>query len=297
MRCTLSQIEAGGSARQPRVLWIHCSFWPARFERCASLAENFLSRAGLFGGATYICVDNAVAASAPRVGWIHLRGSNDAREFSAWSEGWRHACSIGVSFDMVVLSNDTFPFHQPFAGFLAPLFRWKLRRLLRSGECSWALGVVERGFEYRHLSEYITSFMVILGPQAVQPALTQMTTLPVDCGLESDWSRGRVIWSDDPWYQDEMNRWLTRPGRRGWYAAQHLAPHTFSGLRAKAQCMLLEHALSRRLVGSGVRLVSCFDLPPPLGRTARVLYRLWELHDRRRRSRRADGTAARVPTT
>lgn len=273
------------SRGHPRVLWIHCNYSPSRLKRCTALAERFIQRTGLDITSRMIVVENsnAKAPSDPGPRWERMCGSNFAREFSAWSEGWEFARRNNEIYDIVILSNDTFPYHQPYAWLLEPLLRLKIKRLLHT-DIPWALGVVERGFNYREFQEYITSFLLILGPGAVGPALSRLIEIPEGCGLESDVSAGRVIWSTDPIYQQRMNQWLLEPGGKGWYGARRLDEQSWPDLRAKAQCMLLEHGVSRRLLTAGVRLVSCFDLRWPLGRLARIAYRVWEIADRRRRA-------------
>lgn len=290
-----SELTTGTASRQHRALWIHCNYHPERQDRCLRLAEVFLAKAGLTGCSQLVVVDNAAfpstTASVPHGRWTRLHGSNAAREFSAWEEGWHHACNGSPEPDLVILSNDTFPYHQPFSGFLAPLLRFQLRRLLNQKETGWALGLVERGFAYERLKEFITSFFVVLGPGAIGPAMTGITQLAADSGLETDSSRGRVIWSTDPLYQSLMNRWLLAPSGGGWYGASPLTERSFPGLRDKARCLLLEHALARRLVDNDIRLVSCFDLPRPLNTWVRRLYRTWDIADRRRRAWRLAPTS------
>ncbi|NJN00145.1 MAG: hypothetical protein HC793_00180 [Aquincola sp.] len=295
MKSTLQHLNSaqpqGPASKGYRALWIHCNYHPERQDRCIRLAEVFLAKAGLIESSKLVFVDNAAfpssSATFPQGRWTRLQGSNTVREFSAWEEGWRHACVDSPKPDLVFLSNDTFPYHQPFSCFLAPLLRFKLLGLLDRGETDWALGLVERGFSYQHLNEFITSFFVVLGPDAIVPAMTGMTQLAAGSGLEADNSRGRVIWSVDPLYESLMNRWLLVPGGGGWYGASALTEKNFPGLRDKARCLLLEHALARRLVSNNVRLVSCFDLPPPLNTWVRRLYRIWEVADRRRRAWRS----------
>ena len=189
-----------------------------------------------------------------------MSGSNRAREFSAWQEGWAHLRASGVSPDIVVLTNDTFPFHQPYR-LLAPLLRISLQKLLESGRRRWALGVVERGFAYQHLSQYLTSFFVVLEKEAASLVMDSLTEPVSDWQVAPDAASGKIIHSRDKQYEESINRWLLAPASRSWYGAAPLTGTNYTAMAGKARSIVLEHGLSRRLQDGDAHLVSCFDLP------------------------------------
>lgn len=255
------------------MVWIHCNYHPSRLDRCLDLAETFLRKLGLLESAVLICVNNDpnLTPNLKHVDWVQLQGSNQSREFSAWKEGWDSVGAVVADVDIVILTNDTFPFHQPYQ-IIAPLLRVSLAKLIRANANGWALGVVERGFDYEDLPEYITSFFVALDRTAALRIMPRITETMPQCLIADNEASGKIIFSRDRIYQNNINDWLLNPSAQSWYAAAPLTRDNYHAMAGKARSIILEHSLSKNLRTDGIRLISCFDLP--LGFLARWYLRL-----------------------
>lgn len=257
---------------EKKVVWIHCNYHGDRLNRCLELAERFLRKLRLHKHAVLVCVDNGCSeAMSRRPGWIHKRGSNKQREFSAWQEGWDAITSSAQDADVVFLTNDTFPFHQPYY-LLGPLLRLSLAKLMRSGGNGWALGFVERSGDDQFLSKYITSFFVVLDRLAAKSVMHRITEPIARWRVAEDVASGKIVFSDDKRYEEKINRWLLDPSGHSWYAAAPLTRENYRSMAGKARSIILEHSLSGHLKADGIKLVSCFDYP--LGFLARWCARI-----------------------
>lgn len=259
--------------KKHKVLWIHCNYSVGRMNLCLRLAESFLHKMGLFEQARLIVVQNGsiVGPIDQQSSWLYLQGSNRSREFSAWQEGWEAIGSEAADFDFVVLTNDTFPYHQPYY-LLGRLLRSTFRKLIEAKEQHFALGVVERGFDADILPEHITSCFMAFDRLAAASVMPCMTKIDDKCSLADDEKRQEILTSTYKDYKTKLNAWLLQPGLNSWYDAAPLTESNYDLMAGKAQAILLEHSLSRRLLTNDVRLVSCFDFP--LGFLARWLMRI-----------------------
>jgi len=255
-------LNNGVHTAKRKVLWIHCNYIPSRLHRCLDLAETFLRKLGLLESAALICVNNDPnpAPNLTHVAWVQLQGSNQAREFSAWKEGWDSVRADVGDVDIVILTNDTFPFHQPYQ-ILAPLLRVSLAKLIRTNANGWALGVVERGFDYDSLPEYITSFFVALDRTAALSVMPRITEVMPQCLIADNETSGKIVFSRDKKYEKNINNWLLNPSGQSWYAAAPLRRDNYHAMAGKARSIILEHSLSKNLRSDRIQLISCFDLP------------------------------------
>lgn len=258
-----------------KVIWIHCNYLPARLDKCLNLAETFLKRLGLLENALLVYVNNSLDQTDTQrhSAWLQLQGSNQAREFSAWQEGWNVVAANAHDVDIVILTNDTFPFHQPYY-LLGLLLRSALRRLIRDKVHGFALGVVERGFDFESLPEYITSFFIVLDRQAAMSIMYRITTPVPEWSVADDATSGKIVLSHDKRYEESINRWLLNPVSHSWYAAAPLTRDNYPSMAGKARSIILEHSLSRHLRAEGIQLISCLDFP--LGFLARWYMRIEE---------------------
>lgn len=265
-----------------RLLWLHANYDQRRLRRSLYCAEAFLNKIRWRGETLLVSVDNGHAngntethrGSTGREKWHLLPGSNVAREFSAWHEGWSHAIELGFDADITVLTNDTFPYHHPFRLLLGPLLALKLRKLLRTRSERWALGVAERGYSFKGLPEYLSSFFVVLDRHAAIAAMRDI------CVPYSSWKlvgelQGQVlVLSTDESYANHVNKWLLSRSTLSWYGAEPLTESNIGMMRGKARSIILEHSLSRRLLETNIKLVSCFDYAFPADVLSRWMYRL-----------------------
>ncbi len=268
-----TNLKANSDHKKFKVAWIHCNYDATRINRCLSLAEKFLKKLELLDSALLICVNNSNVSLIVKEHpiWKIFQGSNDSREFSAWSEGWNIVNESEHDFDVLVLTNDTFPFHQPFE-LLAPLFRLGLKRLIKKKSIGWALGLVERGFDYDDFSEYITTFFVAFDRVAAMRVMSSIVDSVLEHSIaERHLINGKIILSKDKCYEDKINGWLLKPGNQSWYAAAPLTEKNYSFMADKARSIILEHSMSVNLKKNRIDLISCFDFP--LGFFARWCYR------------------------
>lgn len=259
--------------RCQKVVWIHCNYTHARLAPCLDLAEKFLDNLGLLKGALLISVNNGLETklSQRHQHWIQIKGTNRVREFSAWQEGWEVVETEAADVDLVILTNDTFPFHQPYY-LLGILLRFVLRRVINAKVQGFALGVVERGFDSHILPEYITSFFMVFDRRAALSIMHRLTVVQPEMSIAMDASCGKIVLSPDGPYEAKINRWLLEPGKQSWYDAAPLTTDNYYSMAGKARSILHEHSLSVHLRSDGISLVSCFDFP--FGFLARWVMRL-----------------------
>ena len=132
---------------------------------------------------------------------------------------------------------------------------------MRTNANGWALGVVERGFDYEGLPEYITSFFVALDRAAAFCIMPRIVEAMPQCRIADNEASGNIVFSNDKRYEEKINRWLLKPSGQSWYAAEPLTHANYYAMAGKARSIILEHSLSKNLRSDGIRLISCFDLP------------------------------------
>jgi hypothetical protein len=263
----------------PSVAWIHCNYHENRLHKCLLQAENFLRVLNLENYSCLVCVNNnnSKVAKAEYPSWLFVNGSNSMGEFSAWQEGWR---SINVDLqkiDILILTNDTYLYHQPFNIF-SPVLSSSLRKVLSSNISHWSLGVVEKNPNVESLPKHLTSFFMVFDKYAVDIIMPDLTSPLSLWSLTNDYSIGKIFQSADFMYEKKMNSWLLCSSMNSWYAAEPLTKDSISRISMKAKCILLEHSLSKRLLDANIKMISCFDQSG--GYFYKILYRLYFLKNK-----------------
>lgn len=256
-----------------KVIWLHCAYHRARHEKCARGICKVLEDIDA-DTTVYVC-NNGTDDLGADGGWKVITGSNSAGEFGAWAELW-YLCKDEICGDtVVVLSNDTFPFHQPF-WLLSAFFKNKISNYSGfSPTVPMAAGVKEQ-FRFQEITEYLSTFFLVMNGSAARLVLPSITEKCVDVEVIRGGS-GDVVRGADHAYVDYINNWLLGRSFYRWPNAageSGVSSKFRTILEAKAGAVILEHSLSRRLTNNGGLLEDIFH-SGIFGMAARYYYRLF----------------------
>ena len=236
----------------------------------------------LFPGSepSFVIVDNKLdrrqeAQLAPNVNLIS--GDNSCREFSGYDKGVRWHESFGpiAASTPVIIANDTF--HRHYGDGYLKLFTTE--RLSRATTSNAVLGYVDAfpqpqavfGLEFQkwiRTSLFIAPYGVITRLLPFSRSMAQSNLFRGDADP--------LFFCEDaplsPWYKSFIRSWLFAEApeeetfKPEWHSKEPLSASNVGAMRAKALCILCEHAMSAHAKSLGIPLSAVNEehLPPHL---------------------------------
>lgn len=204
-----------------------------------------------------------------------ISGDNSCREFSGYDRGLRWHESFGpiAPSTPVVIANDTF--HRHYGDGYLKLFTPE--RLARAMSANGVLGYVDAfpqpqsvfGLEFQkwiRTSLFIAPYGVITQISPFSRSIKQGSVFRADADP--------IFFSDDaplsPWYKSFIRSWLFAQApeeetfKPEWHSKEPLSASNVGAMRAKALCILCEHAMSARAKSLGIPLTAVNEENLPL---------------------------------
>ena len=268
--------------------FVHVEFGSAHRAPSLELLAKFRSTLTRNGGrSSLVIVDNAMAAgeqppsySGQGFGAVRvIAGDNSNREFTGWDVGVSALLAHGDEPDVWIFTNDS----------VTTRHGWSDQRAARFGDEIEALSVHAGPWILGEVTHHPKPMRTPAGPQldfvstycfAMNKALRQglVTLSPgpalLDSAVHDSFEPARQLFRDnvDPDYVASQVVWLITDGAEdssektskynwsfSWHKAKPLTAESFDDLRAKARCIVAEHALGARARTLGADVRSPYD--------------------------------------
>jgi len=289
--------------------FVHLEFGSTYRESALELLARFRSTLAAGGNRfSMVIVDNASApgsqpSSYGGQGFADvpvLSGDNSNREFSGWDVGIAAMLARGDEPDVWIFSNDSITARHGWSQHRSTRFAQEIA-VLSPHEGPWMLGEVTHhpkpmrtpaGPQLDFVSTYCFAMnralrqgLVTLSPppellraavhDSYEPA-HQLFRAEVD----PDYAASQVVWLVTDGEEDSSEKARKYHWSFAWHKAKPLNAQTFGDLRAKALCIVSEHALGARARALGADLRSPYDARTGRDRLTRTkayfMDKLWE---------------------
>ncbi len=209
-----------------------------------------------------------------------IQGSNEAREFSGWECGLKHAEASGMDLSkyIVIFANDTFCHHNNFGIFSRYAFRKSFGKMTVDSKCHAISGEVwpfNSVFEVDGVESdcWVATYLFALPGATLMKIGGMHPTLPFDRFYSND--ENKLTYSEllSSNLANHLDRWFSDRSSASWKNKANLDTSSTENFKGKANSIICEKYISAKVKSVGGVIIDVFN-----NKWIRLLRRFETLH-------------------